>query len=333
MSFFLLKNNSMSEAGVINKKSIKDVGFDESQIRDLVAEQIDNFFPGLKTIATEFSDWEDSGRRLDILAIDRDWNLVVIELKRDKDAAHAELQALRYAAMLSVCTFENLVNAGWKYQKKKDPSYEEADYKKELLDFLAVGSAEKVVLSGTPKIILISSEFKKEITTTVLWLNEKFGMDISCFEVGVYDLQGSYGLHFDQIIPIAEAQEYQVRARVKNLEAVKQAVIKRRQRSISILEQAELLKPGTQIFVFAKLSAKFDIGSEKEKYATYLGGGKFKWDFDGKEYASLNALTGVIFDHYGDEMGSLQCPAYWKRVGADVSLAKEADQIPTNVSE
>ena len=320
---------------MINKKSIKDVGFDEGQIRDLVAELIDNFFPGLKTIATEFSDWEDSGRRLDILAIDRDWNLVVIELKRDKDAAHAELQALRYAAMLSVCNLENLVNAGWKYQKakRKDPGYEEADYKKELLDFLTVGSAENVVLSGTPKIILLSSEFKKEITTTVLWLNEKFGMDISCFEMGVYDLQGSYGLHFDQIIPIAEAQEYQVKARVKNIEAAKQAVIKRRQRSISILEQAELLKPGTQIFVFTKLSAKFNIENEKEKYATYQGGGKFKWDFNGKEFASLNALTGAIFDRYGDEMGSLQCPAYWKRVGAEVSLAKEADQTPTSVSE
>ena len=32
-----------------------------------------------------------------------------MEFKRDSDGAHAELQALRYAAMLSVCDFSDLV--------------------------------------------------------------------------------------------------------------------------------------------------------------------------------------------------------------------------------
>ena len=38
-------------------------------------------------IADEFSDWEDSRRRIDLLAIDRNANLVVIELKRDEVGA------------------------------------------------------------------------------------------------------------------------------------------------------------------------------------------------------------------------------------------------------
>lgn len=48
-------------------------------------------------IAEEFGEWSEGGRRIDLLAIDRDANLVVIELKRTDDGGHMELQAIRYA--------------------------------------------------------------------------------------------------------------------------------------------------------------------------------------------------------------------------------------------
>ena len=37
-------------------------------------------------------------RRIDLLGNDRDTNLVIIELKRNDDSGHMELQAIRYAA-------------------------------------------------------------------------------------------------------------------------------------------------------------------------------------------------------------------------------------------
>lgn len=51
---------------------------------------------GLMVIAEEFGDWLDSARRIDLLCIDTDANLVVVELKRTDDGGHMELQALRY---------------------------------------------------------------------------------------------------------------------------------------------------------------------------------------------------------------------------------------------
>jgi len=39
---------------------------------------------GLLVIAEEFSDWEDSSRRIDLLAIDHDANLVVIEVNNHR---------------------------------------------------------------------------------------------------------------------------------------------------------------------------------------------------------------------------------------------------------
>src|SRR5690625_4591843 len=62
---FLLPNNSIQQAKLVTKLSIKNAGYTEDVIRDLVAANISSFFPGLKIIATEFSRWEKSGRRLD----------------------------------------------------------------------------------------------------------------------------------------------------------------------------------------------------------------------------------------------------------------------------
>ena len=53
----------------------------------------------------------DSSRRIDLLAIDSDGTLAVIELKRNEDPGHMDLQALRYAAMVANITFEQLTEA------------------------------------------------------------------------------------------------------------------------------------------------------------------------------------------------------------------------------
>src|SRR3954471_12883850 len=65
--------------------------------------------PETLIIAEEFGAWDVSYRRIDLLGVDRDGNLVVIELKRDDTGAHMELQALRYAAMVARMTFEQAV--------------------------------------------------------------------------------------------------------------------------------------------------------------------------------------------------------------------------------
>ena len=54
--------------------------------------------PESMVLAEEFCDWDDSRRRIDLLAVDKNANLVVVELKRSEDGGHMDLQAIRYAA-------------------------------------------------------------------------------------------------------------------------------------------------------------------------------------------------------------------------------------------
>ena len=83
--------------------------YERADLQRLLREHIEVIAPGTMLIAEEFGSWDDSKRRIDLLAIDGSANLVVIELKRDETGAHMELQALRYAAMGSKMTFHQAV--------------------------------------------------------------------------------------------------------------------------------------------------------------------------------------------------------------------------------
>ena len=70
-------------------------------LQRLLRKNISVIAPDTLVIAEEYGEWDDSRRRIDLLGIDREANLVVIELKRTEDGGHMDLQAIRYAAMVS----------------------------------------------------------------------------------------------------------------------------------------------------------------------------------------------------------------------------------------
>ena len=88
---------------------------ERNDLQRLLRSRIDLLAPDTLLIAEEFGDWEEGRRRIDLLALDKQANLVVIELKRDETGAHMELQAIRYAAMISTMTFERAVAAHARY--------------------------------------------------------------------------------------------------------------------------------------------------------------------------------------------------------------------------
>ena len=81
----------------LKETSFGAAGFGErSDLQRLLREQINVVAPDVLVIAEEFVEWTESRRRVDLLGIDKDANLVVMELKRTEDGGHMELQAVRY---------------------------------------------------------------------------------------------------------------------------------------------------------------------------------------------------------------------------------------------
>jgi len=94
----------------IEESKFAELGFSErGDLQRLLRQQVDVISPDTLVIAEEFGDWQDSRRRIDLLGLDKEANLVVVELKRTEDGGHMELQAIRYAAMVSTMTFETAI--------------------------------------------------------------------------------------------------------------------------------------------------------------------------------------------------------------------------------
>ncbi len=168
--------------------------------------------PDTLVIAEEFGDWDESRRRIDLLGIDRDAKLVVVELKRTEDGGHMELQAIRYAAMVSTMTFDQAADVFGRYLAQIASS--DTDARAELLDFLGWDEPDEDAFAQDVRIVLASAEFARELTTSVLWLIER-GIDIRCVRLQPYDHGGRVFVDAQQIIPLPEVAEYQVRVTEK----------------------------------------------------------------------------------------------------------------------
>ena len=195
----------------------KRTSFPEQEIRErehlqyLLRRNPEVIAPDTLIVAEEFSDWEDSRRRVDLLGIDKSANLVVVELKRTEDGGHMELQAVRYAAMLSTMTFDGLVKTYAKHLSPDDP--QETFAQQELYDFLGWSRGDDETL-GEVRIVLAAAEFSKELTSSVLWLNAR-GLDIRCVRMRPYEHRGEILLEVETIIPLRETEDYQVRLQRK----------------------------------------------------------------------------------------------------------------------
>jgi len=170
----------------------------------------------LLVIGEEFGEFDLSRRRIDLLALDRQGALVVIEIKRTEDGGHMELQALRYAAMVSTMGFDEVVTTLARHRSTTGVADADGARAAVLQHLGLTADEEPPEISSTVRIILVSADFDREITTTVLWLNEMFGMDIRCVRLTPYALPvdattARIVLDIQQIIPIAEASEYQVK--------------------------------------------------------------------------------------------------------------------------
>lgn len=190
--------------------------YERADLQRLLREDIGVLDRDLLVIGEEFGQWEDARRRIDLLAIDREAHLTVIELKRTAEGGHMELQALRYAAMVSSMRFEEVV-ATYTAHVAKHRSNEDVDARAEMMAWLDASDGEdEVAISSDVRIVLVSADFGREITTTVLWLNRFEGMDIRCVRLVPYKIDGRVLVDIQQVVPLPEAGDYQVRLRRKD---------------------------------------------------------------------------------------------------------------------
>jgi hypothetical protein len=110
--------------------------------------------------------------------------------------------------MVSTMTFERAMSALARYR-----GIEPEEARRQIVGFLG-DDIEEDQFAQDVRIVLASAEFSKELTTAVLWLNER-ELDIRCVRLRPYRDGTRILLDVTQVLPLPEAQDYQVRLREK----------------------------------------------------------------------------------------------------------------------
>ncbi|MHB8963874.1 MAG: DUF4268 domain-containing protein, partial [Saccharofermentanales bacterium] len=205
-----------NEAISIVRRTFLELGFKERKhLQEWICKNTNMLGERLLIIQKEFSGFDDTNERLDILAIDENGDLVIIENKLDDTGRDVTWQALKYVSYCAGLTKTDIRDIFQKYLDAKNAT-DVADHV--LSEFLGIedyGEAE--INKGDQRIILIAASFRKEVTSTVMWLLDH-NVKIKCIKVTPYTLGESVLLDTEQIIPVKDAEEYLIKLANKKQE-------------------------------------------------------------------------------------------------------------------
>ena len=220
-------NHQTNRISPVRTKKFSELGFTERKhLQEWLAHEPSALGEELLIIQKEFDGFDDTRERLDLLALDKDGNLVIIENKLDDSGRDVVWQALKYASYCASLTKAQIVDIYQQYLDRYEPVTAEVD----LLNAPASASARicefldapdldelKLNLGNSQRIMLVAANFRKEVTSTALWLLGQ-GISIACFKITPYSLGEQLLINIDQIIPTPEAKELMIGINAKEAE-------------------------------------------------------------------------------------------------------------------
>lgn len=202
----------------IESTTFKQLGFKEREhLQEWIANNPSCLNEDLLIIQKEFDGFNDTYERLDLLALDKQGNLVIIENKLDDTGRDVTWQSLKYASYCATLTSSQIITVFSQFLTKNG-STENAE---EVLErFLETEDfRERLNIGNSQRIMMISGEFRKEVTSSVMWLLN-YGLRLQCFKATPYKLQEQLFLNMEQIIPIKEAEDFVISMANKSREEV-----------------------------------------------------------------------------------------------------------------
>lgn len=244
----------------VEQVSFAELGYGErTHLQEWIANQPDALGENLLVIQKEFDGFDDTRERLDLLALDKSGALVVIENKLDDSGRDVAWQAIKYASYCSTLSKTKIADI---YQKYLDRcGHAEGNARDRIVEFLGEDDFENIVLNTgtTQRIILVAAHFRKEVTSTVLWLL-KHQIDVACFKATPYRIDGTVFLTLDQIIPLRDAQELMIGISEKEQEEqiTERGMLARHQRRLDFWRQTLDALESAGMSLYANVSPNKD---------------------------------------------------------------------------
>lgn len=234
-------NHQTNRISPVKIKKFSELGFTERKhLQEWLAHQPDALGEELLIIQKEFDGFDDTRERLDLLALDKDGNLVIIENKLDDSGRDVVWQALKYASYCASLTKGQIVDIYQQYLDRYEPLQGERDLLNQpqnavqrICEFLDAPDLDEIKLNlgNSQRLMLVAANFRKEVTSTALWLLGQ-GISIQCFKVTPYALDEQLLINIDQIIPTPEAKELMIGINAKEAEEKTTEVVLKNRHSV-----------------------------------------------------------------------------------------------------
>ena len=189
---------------------------EREHLQEWLAHQPDALGEELLILQKEFDGFADTRERLDLLALDKDGQLVVIENKLDDSGRDVTWQALKYTAYVSSLTKAQIIDI---FQQYLDRHAGGGNAARLICEFLDVEELDEVVLNPghSQRLTFIAANFRKEVTATVLWLREH-KIDARCFKVNLFSMAEELLFDIQPVIPTPEAADFMIQMAEKESE-------------------------------------------------------------------------------------------------------------------
>lgn len=173
-------NHQTNRISPVKTKKFSELGFTERKhLQEWLAHAPSVLNEELLIIQKKFDGFDDTRERLDLLALDKDGNLVIIENKLDDSGRDVVWQALKYDSYCASLTKAQIVEVYQQYLNRYEPVTGEVDLfntpassSGRICEFLDTPDLDKLKLNrrNSQRIILIAANFRKEVASTALWL-------------------------------------------------------------------------------------------------------------------------------------------------------------------
>lgn len=189
----------------ITSSSFSELNLRERQdLQEWLVNNPEVFGEDLLIIQKEFDGFDGTRERLDILALDKNGNIVVIENKSDNTGKDVVWQNIKYVSYCSTLKKSEIIEIYQSYIDKYKPNENAIE---NLQDFFNVEDTDELIINEDQRMFFVALKYRKEVTSSVMWLLNK-DIDVKCFKVTMYCLEGNLLLDMEQIIPVKEAQDY-----------------------------------------------------------------------------------------------------------------------------
>lgn len=260
MSEFLSKIVSIGPQGSTPLEPVEFAGrLTEKELEDQLAAAPNLLGEELLILGRQLIDFAEDNKRLDLLAVDTEGEIVLIELKVDNQFAFTDLQALGYAGayadrpithfaetLMRSCSSSGdasiRTNAGLVVDADLDAS------KGAIASFLDLADFEEWNPSKQIRIKLVAPGFPRRVLSNVKWLGDVYGLAIEAIRAQLFEFGDQLQVYFERLLPLPGAEDFDLSIRERE-ETIRRENKQRRKAVFSLLVNNGVLVDGDRLWL------------------------------------------------------------------------------------